>query len=219
MVELVEVDQFLERAAQRVDLVIAGGVGAQLRVRAEEGHRVGIEEGRHAAGHRRCKLRVAAAIQFGRPPGTKWSFCDARPEVAQLVDPLAGLAAGDQRGVDRADRGADDPVGRDAGLVQRLIDADLIGAERAAALEDEDGLAERGDFLGERFGHGFAFQAALRAAASGECAVVIAGDQAGAALEGEVVPQPAEADREPAAKADQEPDVGEATRSARRGSR
>ena len=53
-----------------------------------------------------------------------------------------GLAAGDQAGVDGADRGADHPVGLDAGLVQRLVDADLVGAERAAALEDQHPLAE-----------------------------------------------------------------------------
>ncbi len=36
-----------------------------------------------------------------------------------------------------------------------------------------------------------------------------AGDQARAALIGEVVPQPVDGDREPAAEADQEPDVGD----------
>ena len=48
--------------------------------------------------------------------------------------------AGDQRGVDGADRRSDHPVGLDAGLVQRLVDADLIGAERAAALQHEHDL-------------------------------------------------------------------------------
>jgi hypothetical protein len=49
--------------------------------------------------------------------------------------------AGDQAGIDGADRGADDPVRLDAGLVQRLIDAGLIGPERAAALQHEHDLA------------------------------------------------------------------------------
>ena len=42
--------------------------------------------------------------------------------------------------IDGADRGADQPVRLDAGIVQRLIDAALIGAERAAALQHEHDL-------------------------------------------------------------------------------
>ena len=49
-----------------------------------------------------------------------------------------------RRGVDRADRSADHPIGLDAGLVKRLIDADLIGAERAAALKHQHHLAAAG---------------------------------------------------------------------------
>ena len=41
----------------------------------------------------------------------------------------------------------------DPGFVERFVNADLIGAERPAALEDENGLAERGHFLGEIAGH------------------------------------------------------------------
>ena len=63
------------------------------------------------------------------------------PELLQPGQAILRLVAGDQAGVDGADRCADDPVGLDAGLVQRLIDAGLIGAERAAALEDENDLA------------------------------------------------------------------------------
>ena len=51
------------------------------------------------------------------------------------------LIARDQAGIDGADRGADDPVRLDAGLVQRLIDTGLIGAERTAALQHQDDLA------------------------------------------------------------------------------
>ena len=51
--------------------------------------------------------------------------------------------AGDQAGVDRADRGADHPVRLDAGLVQRLIDAGLVGAERPAALQHQHAVGRR----------------------------------------------------------------------------
>ena len=47
------------------------------------------------------------------------------------------------RGVDRADRRADHPVGLDARLVQRLVHADLVGAERAAALQHQHDLARK----------------------------------------------------------------------------
>ena len=60
---------------------------------------------------------------------------------ASLRQPVLGLVAGDQARIDGADRRADDPIRLDAGLVQGLIDAGLIGAERTAALEDEDDLA------------------------------------------------------------------------------
>src|SRR5581483_1795382 len=51
-----------------------------------------------------------------------------------------GLIAGNQRRVDGADRGADYPVGLDAGLMQRLVDARLVGAKRTATLEHEHNL-------------------------------------------------------------------------------
>src|SRR5688572_16537535 len=89
---------------------------------------------------------------------------NARPEVAQRIDPVAWRAACDQCRVDRADRGADHPVRCNSGLMKCLVYPNLIGAERTPALEDEDGLAESGYFLGKRSGHGIAFHAALRAA-------------------------------------------------------
>ena len=60
------------------------------------------------------------------------------------------MVAGDDARIDGADRRADQPVGLDAGIVQRLIDAALIGAERAAALQHEHDLPVIGvaDFVG-----------------------------------------------------------------------
>ena len=65
----------------------------------------------------------------------------AVPEFLQHGQTLVRRIAGDQGRVDGADRGADDPVGLDAGFVQRLVDSGLVGAERAATLEDEHDLA------------------------------------------------------------------------------
>ena len=49
----------------------------------------------------------------GRTPMT-----DLLPEVVQLFEALARRIAANDRGVERADRNAGEPVGLDAGLVQ-----------------------------------------------------------------------------------------------------
>ena len=84
-----------------------------------------------------CSASTASCEQLRTGPCSH-----AAPEFAQPRQPVRGLVAGDQAGVDRADRGADHPVRLDAGLVQRLVDADLVGAERAAALQHQHDLAE-----------------------------------------------------------------------------
>ena len=59
------------------------------------------------------------------------------PERPELRDPLVRRIAGDDGGVDRADRDAGDPVGIDLGLGERGVDPGLVGAERAAALQHQ----------------------------------------------------------------------------------
>ena len=62
---------------------------------------------------------------------------------------MFGRVAGDQCGVDGADRRADHPIGLDAGCVQCLVHTDLVGAECAAALEDQHDLTwQRGSLVG-----------------------------------------------------------------------
>ena len=65
----------------------------------------------------------------------------AIPEFAQAIETLLKFVARNNRAVDRADRGADHPIGLDLGLVQCLINPALIGAERAAALKHQNDLA------------------------------------------------------------------------------
>ena len=60
-----------------------------------------------------------------------------RPRVQQRVDDGGRRVGGDEGAVDRADRGAGDDVGADAGLEQRLDHADLDRAADAAAAEHE----------------------------------------------------------------------------------
>ena len=62
---------------------------------------------------------------------------DRVPEFLEPFQPALRWVAGDDRGVDGADRDADHPIRFQPGLMQRLVDAGLIGAERAAALQDQ----------------------------------------------------------------------------------
>ena len=94
------------------------------------------------------KLRVAAAIQLGRPSGTKWSFCTRDQKSHSVSIRSLGLLPAISAALIAPIEVPITQSGATPGLVQRLIDADLIGAERATALQDEDGLAERGNFLG-----------------------------------------------------------------------
>src|SRR6185436_2495335 len=65
---------------------------------------------------------------------------DQLPELAQALDPPLRRVAGNDGAIDRADRDAGDPVRQIAPLRQGLVDAGLIGAERAATLEHETDL-------------------------------------------------------------------------------
>ena len=65
------------------------------------------------------------------------SLGDGLPEFAQAIDPAFRRIAGDQRRIDGADRDSGDPVRMEVRFRQRLIDAALIGAERAATLQQK----------------------------------------------------------------------------------
>src|SRR5215470_5972206 len=58
---------------------------------------------------------------------------DLLPEGAQLCYPLGRSISGNDRGVDRANGNPGDPV--EVGFGERFVDAGLIGAERAAPLQ------------------------------------------------------------------------------------
>src|SRR5262245_19416599 len=123
-------------------------------VRRAERERIGLEESRQAAEQRRpVALRVVKSRPRDRQAPLRLAL-HAAPEFLQPLHAVFDVIAGDEAGIDGADRGADDPVGLDSRLVQRLIDADLIGAERAAALQDEPDLLtplwHRSNFVSER---------------------------------------------------------------------
>ena len=68
---------------------------------------------------------------------------DALPEFPQFLDAYARGIARNDGGIESADRYAGNPVGIEACLIKRLIDASLISSERAAALQDERNAFER----------------------------------------------------------------------------
>ena len=63
----------------------------------------------------------------------------------QLAQPVFRRVARNNRRVDRADGNAGNPIGLDARFAHRLVNPGLIGAERAAALQNErDAIAALG---------------------------------------------------------------------------
>ena len=65
------------------------------------------------------------------------------PEFLETLDPLFARIAGDDRGVDGADRDAGNPFRLEIMVTQCLIGAGLIGAERTAALQNKYALRFR----------------------------------------------------------------------------
>ena len=61
----------------------------------------------------------------------------AFPKRVQSLPSSLDWVTRDQRAIDRADRRAYHPIRLNSRLMQRLVDADLVSAERTAALEYE----------------------------------------------------------------------------------
>src|SRR5882762_4959248 len=111
-VEALEIDQALERVLEQRRVVIADGGKRASRLQRRRRH-PGCEEARHAENQRlsrREAVEPAMHVPIGRPHRLGDRRADELPKFAQPGDALAGRIAGDERGVDRADRGAGDPV-------------------------------------------------------------------------------------------------------------
>ena len=145
IVDAVEIDQSLQRLLQRRGVVIALRLRAARRPerrgrnarREEAGHAKGRDQG--GAGF--VEQRARAVARRHRIPGHRRRH--HLPEFLQALDALLALIAGDDRGVDGADRDAGDPFRLEIEVTQGLIGAGLIGAERAAALQDQHRLRFR----------------------------------------------------------------------------
>ena len=89
----------------------------------------------------------ASGITFWQQGGevaveTEGRVADEFPEFAQLGDACLPGIAGDDGGVDRPDRDARDPIGVEVDLGQCFVDARLVGAERAATLQQKRNAVE-----------------------------------------------------------------------------
>ena len=91
--------------------------------------------------------RVRSLLVFETVLGVRSQNIDRGVKDAVLSLLSIGFAPRDQGGVDRADRGADHPVGLDARLVQRLVHAPLVSAQRTAALQHQHHLSWQVDRL------------------------------------------------------------------------
>src|SRR5262245_46009216 len=104
-----KVDQLGERLREWRRRVEAGAVASERIVRAEKSQRIGLKESGNAAEQGRP---IGCGVGEPRPVRQTPEFLTlhAAPEFLQPVEAMLALVAGDQAGVDGADRGADDPV-------------------------------------------------------------------------------------------------------------
>ena len=139
----IPVHQLLQRLPQRGGVVEGGGAGGAAR-REPGVDRVGRKKPgvpRAMVASALCPLR---ARRRSSPSGAKGQIRRAvmRSQKARRRQPVVRPVAGDERGIHRADRDAGQEVRLQLRLMQRLVDAGLVGAEGAAALQHQGDAAE-----------------------------------------------------------------------------
>src|ERR1700719_4129701 len=111
VVDTVEIDQMLQRLAKRRGVVIALRLRAALRPQQRRGktwrEKAGNAEGGDQGGAGLVEKRSSAVALRDRIPGHRRR--DHFPELLETPDPLFARIAGDDCGVDGADRYAGDP--------------------------------------------------------------------------------------------------------------
>ena len=113
-----KVDELGQRLLQRRCRVVAGLVPPRAGNARRERERIGLEESPECR-RARWTNRTTVSDSPGQVQNARTSVAPhPAPEFLQPVQAILRLVAGDQAGVDGADRGADDPVGLDAGFVQ-----------------------------------------------------------------------------------------------------
>ena len=140
-VDQIKIDEFFKGLLQRRGRVIAGAFRPQHIGIAGMGKRIGPEESGNAVGDRRPIGKLLIEVRRTRYRNSRRGAAPFASRIRASAQPAVGLVACDQARIDRPDRSADDPVRLDAGFMQRLIDAGLVGAERTTALQHQDDLA------------------------------------------------------------------------------
>jgi hypothetical protein len=145
-IQTVEIHQTLECALEIFGVVEAGGLDRaawlQPRIHRPGGEKpAGPARERPGGAHQTAKIACGIAAR-----GSEVSVTDIGPKPVgghlcpKLAQPIgAGIRriAGNDGRIDRPNRDAGDPIGMYSGLREGLVDAGLIGPERAAALQHE----------------------------------------------------------------------------------
>ncbi len=132
VVDEIEIDELVERALQRLGIVEAEGARAARFGEIGRRH-ARREEAADAEGDRAESAdaveREAQRVERGRQEERRCGR-DAIPERAQPLDAPCRRIAGDERRVDRADRHAGDPIGREARFGETFVCSGLVCAQR-----------------------------------------------------------------------------------------
>jgi len=141
-IQQVEIDEVEQSVSERSRVVDADRRFRSLR--AQHGWRYArCEEPRYAGQRRKRGARLVehapGIVILGKWPAREPAR-HAIPKGSQAFDALLRWIAGDDRGIDGADRDTRDPAGHLAGLRKSLVSSGLIGTERSAALEHENCL-------------------------------------------------------------------------------
>lgn len=143
LIDQVEVHEFSERVFEWSRRVVASAVGAQRKGVPGMGKRVRYEKAGNALSQR-APLRPAPIESEERALKAPVRLVlYAAPECVQPLKSVLWLVSGYKTRVDGADRGPDDPVRLDPGLLQRLIHTGLVGSQCTASLQHENDLARQ----------------------------------------------------------------------------
>src|SRR5579871_3187851 len=146
-IDAVEVDQTFEGRAQACRVVETGGLERSRRMPPGHWHSRLKEAGctDHESG-RRAELIEPTATELPSHPGHGLELCDlierrrrsnALPKFPQPRNSLFRGVARDEGGVDGADGDSGNPVRVQLRFAERFVDARLVSAQRAAALQQQ----------------------------------------------------------------------------------
>ncbi len=145
IVQVVEINQFLQRFAQRRQ-IIETSLSRRDRQTGDKAiapaGRKKIRQAGHARGERipLAGQRAVQGMLVGSAMIDQPALSDARPELIKMLHAALRPVAGDQCRIDGTDRCADHPVQVEFGVMHGLEHAGLERAEGASALKDQHGM-------------------------------------------------------------------------------